>query len=101
MKAIHNNGGDCFLCRIVVYANAKILNWKQFTTITNWPSEFFGCLCKCKDTKLKAIHNERLLYNNNQYVVYANAKILNWKQFTTVECEMARDNKLFMQMQRY
>ena len=45
---------------------------------------FSCCLCKCKDTKLKAIHNVKTLINDYITVVYANAKILNWKQFTTV-----------------
>ena len=43
-----------------------------------------SCLCKCKDTKLKAIHNRVSVDNLSVRVVYANAKILNWKQFTTV-----------------
>ena len=36
-----------------------------------------SCFCKCKDTKLKAIHNS-LSYNDpSTAVVFANAKILN------------------------
>ena len=42
-----------------------------------------GCFCKCKDTKLKAIHNRNIEEIERQEVVFANAKILNWKQFTT------------------
>ena len=36
-----------------------------------------SCLCKCKDTKLKAIHNNTNLKKQMTMVVYANAKILN------------------------
>ena len=67
---------------MVVYANAKILNWKQFTTKSASNITWLSCLCKCKDTKLKAIHNKKLKKNKLLLVVYANAKILNWKQFT-------------------
>ena len=60
-----------------------------------------GCLCKCKDTKLKAIHNDVNQVWNEQQVVYANAKILNWKQFTTLDTMLLLTLLLFMQMQRY
>ena len=36
-----------------------------------------GCLCYCKDTKLKAIHNGAEVFDAVNYVVYATAKILN------------------------
>ena len=32
---------------------------------------------------MKAIHNTLLEQHTPRYVVYANAKILKWKQFTT------------------
>ena len=83
MKAIHNLEVVIYLNIKVVYANAKILNWKQFTTLKSGGGILDGCLCKCKDTKLKAIHNSSASDSSRLYVVYANAKILNWKQFTT------------------
>ena len=36
-----------------------------------------SCFCKCKDTKLKAIHNRLAEVYNEAVVVFANAKILN------------------------
>ena len=84
LKAIHNSPAFVFLYEGVVFANAKILNWKQFTTILLWCIYKLSCFCKCKDTKLKAIHNDFLGLPTTHIVVFANAKILNWKQFTTL-----------------
>ena len=61
----------------------------------------YCCFCKCKDTKLKAIHNCFLNVIFLSQVVFANAKILNWKQFTTEIDEVISVVKLFLQMQRY
>ena len=83
LKAIHNQSELSGWTVSVVYATAKILNWKQFTTHTVFFAKIFCCLCYCKDTKLKAIHNWILICNSIKIVVYATAKILNWKQFTT------------------
>ena len=57
LKAIHNTEKKYNLRIIVVFANAKILNWKQFTTTDESTEVQDSCFCKCKDTKLKAIHN--------------------------------------------
>ena len=76
LKAIHNVIGMSYYGATVVFANAKILNWKQFTTL------FF--------------HR----YANGP-VVFANAKILNWKQFTTCGGVARLVTLLFLQMQRY
>ena len=35
-----------------------------------------GCVCNCKDTNLKAIHNSRRQYPHQGHVVFATAKIL-------------------------
>ena len=35
-----------------------------------------SCVCNCKDTNLKAIHNDLLIYLNKYLVVFATAKIL-------------------------
>ena len=83
LKAIHNKKMIVNKKQFVVYATAKILNWKQFTTLKIKRVDKYCCLCYCKDTKLKAIHNSKSLQMLRSYVVYATAKILNWKQFTT------------------
>ena len=83
LKAIHNWFTSLCYSVGVVFANAKILNWKQFTTLCLSYTLLWGCFCKCKDTKLKAIHNGVCVKGFLLIVVFANAKILNWKQFTT------------------
>ena len=60
LKAIHNSLSYNDPSTAVVFANAKILNWKQFTTTAIMPDNKSSCFCKCKDTKLKAIHNTKL-----------------------------------------
>ena len=134
LKAIHNLRWLPPHRLHVVYANAKIQIWKQFTTRARCHCYLAGCLCQCKDTNLKAIHNtvnshaivkqlfmpmQRYKFESNSQpdsisnftslcclcqckdtnlkaihnftaasplvidVVYANAKIQIWKQFTT------------------
>ena len=85
----------------VVYANAKIQIWKQFTTQISVSPIPTCCLCQCKDTNLKAIHNMKPYLKNTSRVVYANAKIQIWKQFTTCGDYRPIDSTLFMPMQRY
>ena len=67
----------------VVFATAKILIWKQFTTEKVVCPNHTSCVCNCKDTNLKAIHNNYPLKVFELTVVFATAKILIWKQFTT------------------
>ena len=67
----------------VVFATAKILIWKQFTTYLSSVLHHCRCVCNCKDTNLKAIHNGGIRREWRLYVVFATAKILIWKQFTT------------------
>ena len=45
MKAIHNSKEFLEVDPAVVYANAKILKWKQFTTITENNRTRLSCLC--------------------------------------------------------
>ena len=101
LKAIHNNTLQIISKKLVVFANAKILNWKQFTTSQSNGATLGGCFCKCKDTKLKAIHNKSAEKVAQIAVVFANAKILNWKQFTTAAFLAVLPISLFLQMQRY
>ena len=101
LKAIHNHSQSILCEPLVVFANAKILNWKQFTTHSLRGDFLRRCFCKCKDTKLKAIHNIARIIIFFCNVVFANAKILNWKQFTTRSYSSFGKNWLFLQMQRY
>ena len=83
LKAIHNLKADNPNTHFVVFATAKILIWKQFTTPLNKNNIMPSCVCNCKDTNLKAIHNVSTISEKTLPVVFATAKILIWKQFTT------------------
>ncbi len=61
----------------------------------------FSCVCKCKGTNFSAIHNEYEPYYGCGMVVYANAKVLIFQQFTTVPDGTSGLSALCMQMQRY
>ena len=60
-----------------------------------------NCFCHCKDTNSKAIHNDGVITEKEQDIVFATAKILIRKQFTTEELEEAIHNILFLPLQRY
>ena len=55
--AIHNYLFKILEPETVVYAGAKIRNFLQFTTDTEFQRYAVSCLCRCKDTKFFAIHN--------------------------------------------
>ena len=59
-KAIHNIPivGQIFLG--VVYASAKLIIRKQFTTVNLCEGFSGSCLCECKVNNSKAIHNRVL-----------------------------------------
>ena len=58
LKAIHNYSKEIKKIQKVVFYTAKIQNWKQFTTTNVFWELIFSCVLHCKDTKLKAIHNQ-------------------------------------------
>ena len=60
-----------------------------------------NCFCQCKDTNSKAIHNHGRAVSVSWNIVFANAKILIRKQFTTVVTNEKQDIILFLPMQRY
>ena len=83
LKAIHNHRYANNNWLRVVFYTAKIQNWKQFTTDYGIWNLWWRCVLHCKDTKLKAIHNQILSLSLLLLVVFYTAKIQNWKQFTT------------------
>ena len=101
LKAIHNQNGKPSPSMAVVFATAKILIWKQFTTESNVHIYLWGCVCNCKDTNLKAIHNIISVCQQMLLVVFATAKILIWKQFTTTARDRLDNRTLCLQLQRY
>ena len=60
-----------------------------------------GCVSHCKDTKLKAIHNQYNIGFVGLFVVFHTAKIQNWKQFTTCYPYRIAINTLCFTLQRY
>ena len=116
LKAIHNRLEYNITTDTVVFTYAKIQIWKQFTTYTKrivgyqelcLPMQrykfesnsqldvaicktFRRCVYLCKDTNLKAIHNDSIHVFNRIFVVFTYAKIQIWKQFTT----MTTSNKI-------
>ena len=67
----------------VVFTYAKIQVWKQFTTVGCLDIAIISCVYLCKDTSLKAIHNDDAINDITIPVVFTYAKIQVWKQFTT------------------
>ena len=126
LKAIHNLDEVQITDDFLVLTNAKILIWKQFTTIASWHNTHSACSYQCKDTNLKAIHNRsacgtprkpcsyqckdtnlKAIHNLASdslimdTLVLTNAKILIWKQFTTFCILYIKNCDLFLPMQRY
>ena len=127
LKAIHNYKVYLHLNCNVVFHTAKIQNWKQFTTQSEVirrseglcftlqrykiesnsqlslpsPYYFLCCVSHCKDTKLKAIHNEWRCFWLLWRVVFHTAKIQNWKQFTTSTIFLVLSGELCFTLQRY
>ena len=60
-----------------------------------------SCVYLCKDTNLKAIHNDNSPFQGGYRVVFTYAKIQIWKQFTTVQYNAITQRMLCLPMQRY
>ena len=84
LKANHNWYRLVFFLARAVFPFAKILIWKQITTSYLTFHFLVSCIPFCKDTNLKANHN--CLYGplHDRRAVFPFAKILIWKQITTV-----------------
>ena len=86
---------------VSVYDSAKILIWKQITTQADKAESDVKCIWLCKDTNLKANHNEKYIIWHVVQSVYDSAKILIWKQITTQADKAESDVKVYMTLQRY
>ena len=100
-KAIHNIPEVNKNSFIIVFATAKILIRKQFTTTDTWNYTCDDCFCHCKDTNSKAIHNYSADEHGYIMIVFATAKILIRKQFTTDKITYEAGRALFLPLQRY
>ena len=96
LKAIHNWKADKQRYVKRCSCTAKILIWKQFTTPTPTKAEKIQLFVHCKDTNLKAIHNNSLPTLSLLLGCSCTAKILIWKQFTTGNYNQATSSELFV-----
>ena len=101
MKAIHNFNASNLLSLIVVFYASKIRKWKPFTTRGRSDLFLYCCFLCVKDTKMKAIHNERKSTSQGTTVVFYASKIRKWKPFTTMRLSKSHAYKLFSMRQRY
>ena len=60
-----------------------------------------SCIQSVKDTKFKAIHNNRIYHNSTLLVVFNLSKIQNLKRFTTKTWRVKKAYKLYSICQRY
>ena len=101
LKANHNYRKSFECWSIGVYDSAKILIWKQITTTFFYYSSCKRCIWLCKDTNLKANHNNGALQMFQNNGVYDSAKILIWKQITTTVLLGFSAHTVYMTLQRY
>ena len=101
IKAIHNKEYDGDTIDFVVSAVAKIQELKQFTTAKQFFEFAASCVCGCKDTRIKAIHNSPYAHSRVCNVVSAVAKIQELKQFTTCFAALQHGLRLCLRLQRY
>ena len=83
MKANHNPMTQNFRLILAVSSYAKLLKWKQITTLNVWYIILVCCKFLCKVTKMKANHNPDRGARGNATAVSSYAKLLKWKQITT------------------
>ncbi len=101
LKAIHNAGG-CLGCRWWLCLPMQRYKFESNSQpVVKYDSSAFSCAYLCKDTNLKAIHNENANNVNSSLVVLTYAKIQIWKQFTTVTLNHCIRITLCLPMQRY
>ena len=83
MKANHNSRFEFKEFDWAVSSYAKLLKWKQITTVSKSYNPIRCCKFLCKVTKMKANHNQCQTTPQRTYAVSSYAKLLKWKQITT------------------
>ena len=101
LEANHNFTQKTSPLAKVAYDIAKIYIWKQITTPLRNRLRETCCLWYCKDIHLEANHNKGNRHNLSKPVAYDIAKIYIWKQITTTQDFLSRDDLLLMILQRY
>ena len=101
MKANHNPNSVDFPTPSGVSNNAKLLKWKQITTVVTRLLFESRCFQQCKVTKMKANHNVLRGRRRGAVGVSNNAKLLKWKQITTPVHTKALAFPVFPTMQSY
>ena len=94
MKANHNLTSSMQLNLPAVSSYAKLLKWKQITTLILRGNIKNGCKFLCKVTKMKANHNLLNVPPIEPFAVSSYAKLLKWKQITTAGELLTRELKL-------
>ena len=84
-----------------VFAQAKLLNLKQITTLSHMVSNRIDCICTSKVTKFKANNNALWCYPLRVLTVFAQAKLLNLKQITTSYSLELNISLLYLHKQSY
>ena len=83
MKANHNANPFRSFRLTVVSSTAKVVKWKQITTVALTASNAFSCFQYGKGSKMKANHNDIGAPPPADKVVSSTAKVVKWKQITT------------------
>ena len=67
----------------VVFVTAKVMNFEQITTLSNYNRIFVSCLCHRKGNEFWANHNFSEDETEFITVVFVTAKVMNFEQITT------------------
>ncbi len=94
MKANHNYLSALLLLLPAVSSYAKLLKWKQITTCCTSKRILQCCKFLCKVTKMKANHNAASKWEIYINAVSSYAKLLKWKQITTVALTVMKSFQL-------
>ena len=100
-QANHNYMLTITIVHTVVSTTAKILIFKQITTSLQRFSLPPCCFNYCKDTNFQANHNGLSYTDKETFVVSTTAKILIFKQITTLDSCLSSAEALFQLLQIY
>ena len=85
---------------LIVFVTAKVMNFEQITTATNWINSSANCLCHRKGNEFWANHNRLLLVVCLWPIVFVTAKVMNFEQITTLHVTLVKTPSLSLSPQR-
>ncbi len=100
LKANHNSRAIVYKIRYSVCNLSKNTIWKQITTICMLCKINCICMQSIKEHNLKANHNKRTTWNQNNCSVCNLSKNTIWKQITTLNCNILQVQHLYAIYQR-